>query len=254
MATNIGGFLKKNIVPIIVVLFFIGIFLIWVLSIRKREPFIEGKSPPDYVDVIYYINLDHRTDRDAQFLWEMERANIPKEKIVRVSAVLDKNRGDLGCSKSHIKALSMFMQSNYTNCIIFEDDFQWTQEPADIDMVFSRFFQTEIEYDVCMLSANEYNVKDTPHDFIKRVLDAQTTSGYMVNKSFAPILLENFIEGARLLEESYNDGRPNGEEYCVDQYWKRLQLPNNWYMFFPKLGKQRESFSDIQGGVMDYGI
>jgi hypothetical protein len=40
----------------------------------------------------------------------------------------------------------------------------------------------------------------------------------------------------------------------VDQYWKRLQPQSNWYIFEPKLGKQRASFSDIEDTAVDYDV
>ena len=72
----------------------------------------------------------------------------------------------------------------------------------------------------------------------------------MVSKQFAPTLLQNFKDGSTLLEQDYN----NHGTYAIDQYWKRLQSISNWFMFEPKLGTQRESFSDIQGGVINIGV
>lgn len=34
-----------------------------------------------YIDVIYYINLDHRTDRNEEFLEEMCKMEIDPEKL-----------------------------------------------------------------------------------------------------------------------------------------------------------------------------
>lgn len=86
--------------------------------------------------------------------------------------------------------------------------------------------------------------------------DAQTASGYMVNKYFATTLMQNYVEGTKAIEKSYEGGKSDVLQgpFCVDQYWKRLQPQSNWYMFSPKLGVQRKSHSDIQGGVVDYGV
>jgi hypothetical protein len=104
-----------------------------------------------------------------------------------------------------------------------------------------------------MLSANEVVTDKTNHSLLRHAVNVQTASGFMVNKKFAPTLYANFKEGAEKLEEAYNAGIKDFGQYCVDQYWKQLQPGSNWYIFFPKLGKQRKSVSDIAGGIVDYG-
>ena len=43
-------------------------------------------------------------------------------------------------------------------------------------------------------------------------------------------------------------------EYSNDIYWKRLQPQSNWYILYPKLGFQRESYSDNEEHVTDYKV
>jgi GR25 family glycosyltransferase involved in LPS biosynthesis len=196
---------------------------------------------------VYYINLDHRTDRKKEFLNEMKKVDFPENKIVRIPAIYDKKRGHLGCSKSHIKTLEQFINSKYKNCIIFEDDFEFTSE-GDMEQI-ENVFQQNIPFDVIMLSGNEIKTENSEYSGLKRVLNAQTTSGYMVSKEFAPTLLKNFKEGCVLLEKDYNHSM-----YAVDQYWKKLQPESKWFIFSPKLGKQRYSYSDIESVKINYGI
>jgi len=209
------------------------------------------------VDVVYYINLDHRQDRRDQFLAEMAKVDIPDSKIVRIDAVSEPKRGDLGCSKSHIKTMETFMASPYNNCIVFEDDFEWSRSPQEVKAAFREMFLSfqNGDYDVMMLSANEVRTDEMDRSWLRRVINVQTASGFMVNRSFAPTLLDNFREGATQLEAGYDRGEPDAPQYAVDQYWKKLQPDSEWYMFYPKLGKQRASNSDIQGGQwVDYGV
>lgn len=224
---------------------------------QKVKSWSEGRIPSttnwhDYVDIIYYINLDHREDRCKEFLGEMERMGVPSKKIVRIPAVYKPKQGDWGCSLSHVKTMKMFQESSYTNCIVFEDDFMFTEDLGKVDSAFKFFFHENIPYDVCMLSGSviqSEEVSDT--SIVLKLLEAQTTSGYMVSKAYCPTLLTNYQEGAALIEKSYQE-KGKGVEiqhaFCVDQYWKRLQPRGNWYIFNPKLGKQRDSFSDIMGG------
>lgn len=209
----------------------------------------------DQIDMIYYINLDTRTDRKLQFLEEMDNMGVPDSKITRIAGNLKPGQGDWGCSLSHIDAIKHMIQSRYSKCIIFEDDFQFTVGSVeDLNTAFTNL--ADVTYDVVMLSGNEINVRPCQHNGLKRVLDAQTTSGYMVNSKFANTLLQNYQEGAKLIEESYKQGKGDHIQgpYCIDQYWKKLQPVSDWYIFSPKLGKQRDSVSDIQGGFLKMDV
>ncbi len=209
-----------------------------------------------YIDVIYYINLDHRTDRNAEFLDEMRKMEIDPEKIVRIPGIR-RDHGDVGCSLSHAKTIETFLASSHENCIIFEDDFMFMHDSLIINDMVTQFFSNKIEYDVCNLSTDSVpSTKDHPnHSFIKQVIFARTTSGYMLSKQFAPVLLDNVKEGAHLLQtECYDKNNiPLKFVYTIDSYWKNLQLISRWFMFWPKMGRQRPSWSDIENSFGDYG-
>jgi len=248
---------NKYIIYILLIIFILSI--LWnesnnninnnINNINKKEYF-SNKTINDHIDVIYYINLDKREDRKKDFLKEMEKIGIDSNKIVRIPAIYMPEQGDLGCSKSHIKTLETFIKSPYKNCIIFEDDFEFTLNPDETINTINNFFENNINYDVLMLSSNDLvNPKDTEYNFLKKTLNSQTASGYIVNKNFARILLNNFKNGASLLEKKYEN-----KDYCVDQYWKSLQPDRDWYVFNPKLGKQRESYSDIERKMVDYNV
>lgn len=240
-----------------------GIFVILIggyIFLSNRRNTTEGLDPQwhEYVDIIYYINLDNREDRKTEFLEEMRRIGVPQEKISRVSAVNKPGQGDWGCSLSHLIAVEKFIESGLDTCIVFEDDFLFTQDLKTINAGFREVFDTKTgPFDIVMLSANEIDTVVTPkYKLLKKVNDAQTASGYMINKSYATILLQNYREGTNLIENSYGGGKSDALQgpFCVDQYWKRLQPQSNWFVFSPKLGIQRESHSDIQGGVVNYMV
>lgn len=217
------------------------------------QPVVGGAHIAPFVDIIYWINLDHRTDRRDQFLGEMKKLDFPSDRIIRVSGIYEKFRGHLGCSKSHILCLESFLKSSYKNCLIFEDDFEFVVSPEDIEKGFRQL--STVQYDVCMLSGSVYSQEKTQYPFLNKVLSATTTSGYLVSREFARVLLQNFRQGVVCLEDSYNANNPMVpyEHNCaIDQYWVLLQPENNWYIFNPKMGIQRGSHSDILGGKVDY--
>ncbi len=217
-----------------------------------------------YIDAVYYINLDHRQDRNTEFLGEMQKTDISPRKIHRQSGVYKRDQGHLGCSLSHIACIERFIQSTESpNSIvaIFEDDFEFTSEAK---ASIQRFFKQKPKFDVCLLAANELSIEPSatytqgtrtfgPYTGCNKVLGATTTAGYLVTREYAPILLQNFKEGAYKLEQSYMAGPYDGQ-YAIDQYWIQLQSLGNWYLLMPKPGTQRKSFSDIMGGVVDYKL
>lgn len=215
-----------------------------------------NKSWHEYIDIIYYINLDHRNDRNEQFLNEMRKMQVPDDKIVRISAVNKPDKGALGCGFSHLNTLDMFISSKHQNCIIFEDDFMFVQGVDTINHQFQRLFNQQIPFDICMLSCREVELDNTPFDFIHKVIHGHTTSGFILDKRFASTLFDNFLQCVHLLEQSYEYGtNPEIQYYFnIDQYWCKIQPLHNWYVFFPKLGVQRESYSDIIKENVNYFV
>jgi GR25 family glycosyltransferase involved in LPS biosynthesis len=206
------------------------------------------------IDCIYYINLEHRTDRKEEFLNEMNRIGVAESKIVRIDAKHTGGFGILGCALSHMKALTIFLESNHKNCIIFEDDFTFTLDVNFAQFILNKIFEEKVAFDIVMLAGNSIHEEITNHAFLRKVIDAQTTSGYLITRDFAPKLLNVLSESAYLLHDWYVKTGEKKHEYCLDIYWKKLQPENNWYICFPKLGVQRESYSDIEMKMTNYKV
>lgn len=218
---------------------------IWV---NTRALFTRG---PQRVDMVYYINLDYRTDRNAHILRQFADYDIVN--FQRISAIKEDN-GALGCSKSHVKALETFLASQHDICIVLEDDFMFTMSKAACTQMFNAFFQTFHvgSWDVVQLAA--WTLLSEPvdcSDIVDKCLFSLTTSGYMVNRRFAKTLLSNFQESIALLESCRAYER---RLYALDVYWGKLQPVSMWYVFNPKMGKQIESYSDVIGAVSNYGV
>jgi hypothetical protein len=204
------------------------------------------------VDIIYYINLDHREDRKKEFINWVSESKF-NGVVERIPAILKKNKGYIGCTMSHIKALETFLNSNYETCIIYEDDYQ----PIDIENYWDnidKLSRENIKFDIILLSFNDYNLEiiDTKYDFLKKITFTYTTSGYIIRKQFANILLEAFKECLYLCLEEEKITNHNTERYCIDVYWMKLMKMYNFYCFYPRMGKQRESYSDVLDKIVDY--
>lgn len=204
------------------------------------------------VNHIYYINLDYRTDRREQFEAWIQESEFPPEKVERIEAISTPGQGVIGCALSHIKALDCFLNSPYTNCIIYEDDYM----PIDIPTYWSNFQKLcsdKVDYDIILCSYNVLESTEGPTDYLRKVLQSYTTSGYFITKSFAPKLKANLEEGVQLaLEEQSRTGQKT-HQYCLDVHWEKLMKDTpKWYCFYPRIGKQRDSYSDIQGHYTTY--
>jgi glycosyl transferase family 25 len=210
----------------------------------------KGKQDFDHFDVLYYINLQHRHDRNEHILQQLALTNIHPSKIHRIDAIYHKDFGELGCSQSHIKALEAFLQTSddIKTCLIIEDDFMFRQKDIDFSNL-NNFFDLKIDFDVFLLSGNIIHARRTDAPYIIKVEESQTTSGYCVTKQYAAKLLANFKEGAQKLVETGH----KIHHLCLDQYWKSLQPIDNWFALYPLLGQQMASYSDIEKKVVDYG-
>lgn len=192
------------------------------------------------IDIIYYINLDHRTDRNSQFrIWVLS-TGFPESKIVRIPAIYNKENGAAGCSASHIKTLETFIESPYNNCIIFEDDYEPVERRGYWDN-FKKLFTENIEFDWVLCSYNYLESQPSKYSGIHRVVESNTTSGYYIKKTIAKQLLENFKSGLSKLEETKET-----KKYAIDIYWKPLMKQIKCFCFFPRIGIQRSSYSDIE--------
>jgi hypothetical protein len=201
------------------------------------------------IDIVYYINLEHREDRKKQFLDWILNSEFPEEKIFRINAVYTKGFGIIGCGQSHIIALEEFIKSPYNNCIIYEDDYEPINKKNYWEH-FRKFFMSHPEYDMLLCSHNALQSRPSEYDDdFERVKYSATASGYLITKDFAPKLLENLKEGSGLLIKTREK-----KKYSNDVWWNKLFEKANIYCFKKRIGFQRCSFSDIENKIENYNV
>jgi GR25 family glycosyltransferase involved in LPS biosynthesis len=200
--------------------------------------------------IFYYINLDHRVDRYVQIEDELDKIGAIHK--VRVSAERTPECGALGCCLSHIKALTMFLESDsaaFKTAIILEDDFEFIQ-PVDAILNMLSKAKDAGEFDVIMLSGNILEYRQTDSPFLNKVINGQTTAGYMITRDFAATLLSHWKKTAMLIKMYLHGTGTHHHELSCDITWKRLQPESKWYIFNPPLGAQRKGYSDIEKRVI----
>lgn len=212
------------------------------------------------IDHIFYINLERRHDRRVEIEDELNNFGLKFERFPAISHKLP----FVGCSQSHLKALRLARYRGYKNVLILEDDFEFLVSKEELDHRLSSFFEKTPHYDVLMFSYNlpldkslersdvlkqSEDMWETDTFGCKRVLDAQTASGYLVNGHYYDALISLYEEAFPLLEATQQHWI-----YMNDVIWKVLQKKDAWYCLTPRIGKQRESYSDLAGKVVDYGV
>lgn len=213
----------------------------------------------EYLSNIIYINLDHRKDRNEQFLSQMNKIGLYDGKntnIKRLSATHVYPQGWIGCTKSHIRALECAIENNFPYVVIMEDDFIWKPNSTLINLIdrlnsIKKSFHNK--WNVIMLAGYICKVDDIDVNIcddinIKKIVGCQTTSGYIVSNNYYQTLLNNFKD-ALVVQEKFI---PTMHEYyyvhggyALDQYWKSLQVKDFWLLINPPLGMQSNGFSDV---------
>ena len=194
---------------------------------------------------VFYINLEHRTDRKEHV--ERELTELEWE-FTRFNAVRLPNSPALGCTLSHLKILEHAKVNNLDYVIIVEDDICFTNKPLFLENL-NKVLSSGKHFDVCVISGN---LVPPYSNFIKdcaiKVAHSQTTTGYLVKKHYYDTLINNIKTGANLLLR--NPSKPN--LYAIDMYWLQLQKRDTWIIVVPLTVTQIESYSDIEKRNVDY--
>jgi glycosyl transferase, family 25 len=183
---------------------------------------------------VFYINLDHRQDRKEQIEGELTAMGLPFE---RFPAIKD-TPGIVGCNKSHLAVLKEAQRRGYESVLIFEDDFQFIVDKETFWKLMHEAAKSLSSFDVIMLG---YNMEDSePHsDVLDRVIEAMTTSAYIIHSKMYDDLISLYEWATPLFEKTKKH-----DIYALDKVWKRLQPTSEWYAFKTRIGLQRPSWSD----------
>ena len=187
------------------------------------------------INHIFYINLDHRTDRRSDMERQFKELNLEAERFSAVKMT----PGEFGCALSHIKCLEMALERGYENVLIVEDDMTWTVTREELDKRVGNFFETIKEWDFLFFAYLAYKL-----DFISkgicRITRASTTTCYLVNRHYIPTLLKSY-------KAIFSIPINNGIIVGIDMNWDELLRDGNFYALVPTMGVQKDGISDIRG-------
>lgn len=198
----------------------------------------------DWKNHVFYINLDHRTDRKERVLTELYKIGIATPErfpAVKMAA------GNIGCTLSHIRCIELAKARGWPQVLICEDDITF-MDPTTFLTSLGKFWESGIPWDVLVLGGNNCPPFSVVSDYCVRVQNVQTTTGYIVKKEYYDVLLANFKEGLdRLLREPAKK-----KQFSIDIWWKHLQQQDRWFLLTPLTVVQCYDYSDIEEKVTDY--
>ena len=194
---------------------------------------------------IFYINLEHRTDRKEHV--EKELLKIGFKAAQRFNAIKMEN-GAIGCSMSHLRILQDAQKNNLDHILIVEDDISFL-DPELFKNQLNKFFEThKNNWDVVLLAGNNMPPYKIIDDTCIQVSRCQTTTGYIVNGHYIKTLLQNVKIGLTHLINKPTEHA----KYAIDKYWFILQQLYKWYLIVPLTVVQREDYSDIEKRVTNF--
>jgi GR25 family glycosyltransferase involved in LPS biosynthesis len=233
----------------------ISIFiLVWSLY---RNNFVEkfdmNENDFEYPN-LYYINLEKRKDRKKHIEKQLKELDYPQNKINRIDAVYTSGNRT-GCSISHNKALEEGLKQDGEYIIVLEDDFELIHDKEKTLDVLKNAVNTK-DWNVIILACNGNSKKYTK--YLNKVIDCQTRSGYIIKKTYIPILLKVWRETVNIrikynINKNNSYKNYNNKNTAGDNVWKKLQN-DKWFTTNPILGKQMKSYSDIEEKVVDYKV
>jgi len=180
----------------------------------------------------FYINLDHRRDRRAEFEAEVAAMGLSCE---RFPGIL-RRPGIVGCGYSHLAVLKEARARGYESVLIFEDDFKFLVSKEQFWSIMDSL--KGVVYEAIMMG---YNIQrsDLHSDHLLRVFEASTASAYFVHSRMYDKLITLYEYAIPELERT-------GQHwiYANDQIWKKLQPTSLWFATAVRIGIQRPSYSD----------
>ena len=189
----------------------------------------------------FYINLEHRKEKDLITRQELKKLGIKKPN--RFNAI--KHEIPLvGCAMSHIACIEKAKELNWDYVIIFEDDIK-IEGTKTLISKFNKFIK--YDFDILYLGCWNYLPPVKVEKDLARVVKAACNHAYVVKSHYYDTYLKNLKDGIELKLKYPDIGK-----YNIDEYHDILQIKDRWYCITPIHITQRDGWSDNFNEVRNY--
>lgn len=220
---------------------------------------------------IKIVNLKSRVDRWDGIQAHLVDLGFEDVDQMRFDAIGVDGFGELGCTRSHLLALTEFLcRSDKPFVMILEDDFRFKGLSADIAKAIS-WFVHDSDGDVFMMNCSCAITQPQPEVIankfrVNRVLSSNSMAGFIVRRNHVREVIHALIESLRSHESIgsiYLDlkAKGNREQFrpilnmiCNDRVWVKLQTSCRYLSLTPSIGSTIASYSDIEACHVDYRI
>jgi hypothetical protein len=182
----------------------------------------------------FYINLEHRKERDLITRQELKKLGIKKPN--RFNAITHEIPL-VGCARSHIGCLEKAKELNWDYVIIFEDDLKIESKKKCIEK-FNKYIKQDF-WDVLYLGIWNYLPPQKIKDDLGKVVRGSCLHAYIVKSHYYDTLINHLKESIELKIKE-----PENNNYNNDEYIHTLQAKDNWYCILPIHITQRDGWSD----------
>lgn len=188
----------------------------------------------------FYINLEHRKERDLITRQELKKLGIKKPN--RFNAITHEIPL-VGCARSHIACLEKAKELGWDYVIIFEDDLKIEGKNSLLSK-FNKYMK--MDFDVLYLGCWNYLPPEKINNDLAKVVRAVCLHAYIVKEHYYDTLINHLKESVEL--KLINDVRENNN----DEYIYTLQQKDKWYCITPIHITQRDGWSDNFREVRNY--
>ena len=228
----------------------ISIVIILLIITIKIEKFNDNGND-NGLDAVIYINLENRDDRKSLILKEIEKLDISKSKIHKISGVYTPKNGHKGCVQSHILALELAKLNKWQRVLILEDDAELVVEPGMANEMINTCLNIP-DWNIFMLATCYKKIKGIVDELgnglnVERVAVSTTGTAYIVKYDYIDTLMNVFRTSNDNMSRDKLTGK-DWEAWALDQQWLKLQDVDLWYCFNKDLFRQRNIRSTTQSG------
>lgn len=218
------------------------------VSLRRRFPRVSDVFPTlEPLDIaVYVVNLERRSDRRVATLENLHAVGFQDVRVVeaidgpeRHPRLAFGHAANLGCTQSHARILSDNLGSSGPIAVC-EDDNDFLVSGDVIRKLVSEFLGSP-DYDVLCLVARVRGPRYPVSGALDAVAWALAPSFYVVKPRARESLLKAMAHSERVLLRQ-------GRRGPFDQVWRHVQRQKLIFVTpADRVGRQRESYSDIQG-------